>query len=100
MIKLTINGEAHSAPAALPLQALLDSLPGEQRLRLPMRPGNRSLNRIRTWQHSIERNGDGNERRICPSQHARQRPQRRIRQRQQHRDRSRWRRNQQRTIPR
>jgi tRNA (cytidine/uridine-2'-O-)-methyltransferase len=25
-------------------QALLDSLPGEQRLRLPMRPGNRSLN--------------------------------------------------------
>lgn len=26
MIKLTINGEPHSAPAALPLQALLDSL--------------------------------------------------------------------------
>ncbi|HSM30396.1 MAG TPA: tRNA (cytidine(34)-2'-O)-methyltransferase [Woeseiaceae bacterium] len=25
-------------------QAVLDSLPGEQRLRLPMRPGNRSLN--------------------------------------------------------
>ncbi len=25
-------------------QALLDSLPGERRLRLPMRPGNRSLN--------------------------------------------------------
>ena len=25
-------------------QALLDSLPGDQRLRLPMRPGNRSLN--------------------------------------------------------
>ena len=27
MIQLTINGEQHSAPAALPLQQLLDSLP-------------------------------------------------------------------------
>ena len=34
---------AHQERIALP-QAVLDSLPEEQRLRLPMRPGNRSLN--------------------------------------------------------